>query len=1199
MPIDSHDTVTAKNFAGAAERITEFRRQENLLKTGALQNAILNSANFSSIATDAGGVIQIFNVGAERMLGYSANDVINKITPADISDSDELIFRAKTLSLELGVNISPGFEALVFKSSRGIEDIYELTYIRKDGSRFPAVVSVTALYDDHDIIIGYLLIGTDNTARKLAEEALIKSSALQNAIFNSENFSSIATDANGVIQIFNVGAERMLGYTATEVMNKMTPADIYDSQELIARAQALSQELDTVIAPGFEALIFKASRGVEDIYELTYIRKDGSRFPAVVSVTALRDIHGSIIGYLLIGTDNTMRKEIEAEQKLLAKRLRDYQFYTRSLFESNIDALVTTDLNGNITDINKQMEELTGCTRDELVGAPFRDFFTSPERAAAGIKLVLSNKKITDYELTASNMDGSHTVVSLNATSFYDRDRRAQGVFAAARDVTERKRLDKVLQEKNVELECAKSAAEKANLTKSEFLSNMSHEIRTPMNAIIGLTGLCLKTDITAKQRDYLNKSYAAAESLLGIINDILDFSKIEAGKLDIEAVPFTLDRVLDNLSALMSIKAQEKSLELLFFHSPDVPNELVGDPLRLGQILLNLTNNAIKFTKSGEVVISVKKASDPQSIERLEFSVRDTGIGMSPEHKHRLFKAFSQSDSSTSRRYGGTGLGLAISKQLVELMGGEIRVDTKLGSGSTFFFSIPFALLNDKRKAVYGLRVSFANYNAMIIDDNDSSRTILRSYLESFSFNVTSCCSGEEAIITLREASVSYSIIFVDWNMPKLNGLETATKIANNYKPGTAPKIIMITSCNIEDIHSMAGSECLDAILNKPINSSVLFNSIIEVFGGEAQKPHYTRLSSKLEIDALYHIQGARILLVEDNETNQQVASEIFQQAYFVVDVANNGQMAIEMLNQASYDCVLMDMQMPVMDGLEATRRIRLDSRFARLPILAMTANAMVEDRKRTLDVGMNDHIAKPINPQELFEALLRWIPPGNRDRPKLVASPIVGDMNVATLPDLPGIDVADGLTRMGGNICAYKRFLALFADDRMTTVAEICKAVDSGDHEVAVRLAHTLKGVAGNIGATSLQQIASDLETLLISGCTEHLESLLTATGGELERIVSSIRTIQHSSIPAYTGSVSITDITPRLLTLREMLAQNDCEAEDILTAIIGDLSDSVLRNSLLALSIRITHYEFEVAIADIDAIIHKLTTSSPGEN
>src|SRR5205809_1299322 len=467
------------------------------------------------------------------MLGYTAAEVVNKITPADISDSQEIIARARALSVEVGTEIAPGFEALVFKASRGIEDIYELTYIRKDGSRFPAVVSVTALRDEQQSIIGYRLIGTDNTARKQAEEMLRKAGALQSAIFNSANFSSIATDAKGVIQIFNVGAERMLGYTAAEVMNKITPADISDPQEVITRATALSIELGTPITPGFAAPVFQASRGIEDIYELAYIRKDGSRFPAVVSVTALRDAQDAIIGYLLIGTDNTARKHVEEEQKKLDQRLRDQQFYTRSLIESNIDAIMTTDPSGIITDVNKQMEALTGCTRDELIGAPFKSYFTDPERAEMAIKLVLREKKVTNYELTASARDGKETVVSYNATTFYDRGRTLQGVFAAARDVTERKRVE-------VELKQAKAAAESASRTKSDFLASMSHEIRTPMNAIIGIADLLAKTTLSPEQRDYVQIFRRAGDNLLRLINDILDLSKVEASQLELERTAFS-----------------------------------------------------------------------------------------------------------------------------------------------------------------------------------------------------------------------------------------------------------------------------------------------------------------------------------------------------------------------------------------------------------------------------------------------------------------------------------------------------------------------------------------------------------------------------------------------------------------------------------------------------------------------------------
>ncbi|MDB5871762.1 MAG: hybrid sensor histidine kinase/response regulator, partial [Ramlibacter sp.] len=625
--------------------------EEALIKAGALQSAIFNSANFSSIATDAKGVIQIFNVGAERMLGYTAAEVMNKITPADISDPQELIVRAEALSVERGTPITPGFEALVFKASRGIEDIYELTYIRKDGSRFPAVVSVTALRDAQDAIIGYLLIGTE-----------LKAGALQSAIFNSANFSSIATDAKGVIQIFNVGAERMLGYTAAEVMNKITPADISDPQEVIARAEALSLELSTPITPGFEALVFKASRGIEDIYELTYIRKDGSRFPAMVSVTALRDAQKNIIGYLLIGTDNTARKQIEAAQAMLDQRLRDQQFYTRSLIESNIDALMTTDPQGIISDVNQQMMSLTGRTRDELIGAPCKNFFTDPVRADAAIKRVLTENKVNNYELTVRALNGEETVVSYNAATFYDRDRKLQGVFAAARDITERKQVDRVLQEKNIELE-------HATRMKSEFLATMSHELRTPLNAIIGFSE-ALKDGLMGRmadsQQDCIVDIFSSGQHLLSLINDILDLSKVEAGMMALELEAVNLDGLLANSLTIVREKAAAQRISLELETDPDLGMPQL-DMRKTKQIAYNLLSNAVKFSANGgRVVMRARRVprgtvctmagawpvhsfplADSGYTEFLELSVTDSGIGISKENMGKLFQAFSQIDSS------------------------------------------------------------------------------------------------------------------------------------------------------------------------------------------------------------------------------------------------------------------------------------------------------------------------------------------------------------------------------------------------------------------------------------------------------------------------------------------------------------------------------------------------------------------------
>ncbi len=939
--------------------------QETLLKTGALQAAIFNSANFSSIATDERGVIQIFNVGAERMLGYTAADVIDKITPAQISDPQEIIARAKVLSAENAVTILPGFEALVFKASRGIEDIYELTYIRKDGSRFPAIVSVTALRDEQSKIIGYLLIATDNTARRQAEEALVKAGALQNAIFNSANFSSIATDAKGVIQIFNVGAERMLGYSAADVMNKITPADISDPQELVERAKALSVELATTITPGFEALVFKASRGLEDIYELTYIRKDGKRLPAVVSVTALRDVQGSIIGYLLIGTDNTERRQIEEERMKLDQRLRDQQFYTRSLIESNIDALMTTDPMGIITDVNNQMEALTGSTRDELIGSPFKDFFTDPARAIAGIKRVLSERRVSDYELTARARNGTETLVSYNASTFYDRDRKLQGVFAAARDVTEKKKAELAFQRLHDGLARANAELDQAGRLKDEFLANMSHELRTPLNAILGLSEALLEQTsgpLTPRQHKSITTISTSGEHLLTLINDILDLSKIESGKLELNPEVIVANEFCESCLLFVRTQAMKKNVTVEFEGDSRI-NRFTADGKRLKQILVNLLTNAVKFTSEGGRI--GLKVVAPAGEDVVQFTVWDTGIGIAPEDERKLFRAFSQLDSGLARAQEGTGLGLVLVAKLVELHGGSVTLESKPGHGSRFIVRLPQIAVRAreiKPEVQPDLR---GCQRALVIEDDPTSGAILVKYLTELGLDSVVHVRGDRAVETvLRERP---DVILLDIQLPGDSGWVVLVRLKEH--PDT--RHIPVAVVSVVDEPSKARSLGAANHFTKPITRAQL--------AGFLQRDVVTVVPKYTPETAPRSAMRATVLLAEDNEANVQTIGGYLEDKGYVMHYATNGAVAAKLARELRPALILMDIQMPVLDGLSAIQEIRADLTMQTVPIIALTALAMTGDRERCLAAGATDYLSKPVSLKALADLMKRLLPGGN----------------------------------------------------------------------------------------------------------------------------------------------------------------------------------------------------------------------------
>jgi PAS domain S-box-containing protein len=844
MNIKISNAAVLKPPVSAVGDDTEIRHQKASLKTGALQNAIFSSANFSSIATDTKGVIQIFTVGAERMLGYTADEVIHKLTPLNFHVPEEVQARAQVLSKEFNTPVESGFESLVFKAARGIEDNYETTKIRKDGSLWSVILSVTALRDAEKVIIGYLFVATDNSARKLAEAALLKADALKNAIFNSANFASIAIDAKGVIQIFNVGAERMLGYTADDVMNKLTPADISDPQELIDRAQALSSELGAEIAPGFEALVFKASRGIGDVYELTFVRKDGTRLPARVSVTALRDAQDTIIGYLLIVTDNTARKQVEAEQKLLDQRLRDQQFYTRSLIESNIDALSATDPFGIITDVNKQMEALTGCTRDELIGAPFKYYFTDPQRAEAGIKRVLKEKKVTNYELIARASDGQETVVSYNATTFYDGDGRLQGVFAAARDVTERKHWEQVLQDKNIELESAKSIAEKANFAKSEFLSSMSHELRSPLNAILGFAQLMDSDSLqpTLAQKESIVHILQAGWHLLKLINEILDLAKIESRQVPLSEEAVALDEVLLECKAMIEPQAQQLGIKLNF--PLIVPYFVLADRTRLKQILINLLSNAIKYnrTQGAVEVICIE-----QTEGRIRVSISDTGEGLSADKIGQLFQPFNRLGQEAGS-HEGTGIGLVVSKRLVELMGGTIGVDSTLGEGSVFWFELaaeleptsPAAEAQTMELPQAQLRSDAQPKTLLYVEDNPANLMLVEQIIaRQLGIHLLTAPNGESALEIARVFQPD--VILMDINLPGITGFDALKLLRSSKATAHIPVVAISANAMPQDIEKGLKAGFF-LYITKPININKFIEALeasLEFAGQQFAQKH------------------------------------------------------------------------------------------------------------------------------------------------------------------------------------------------------------------------------------------------------------------------------------------------------------------------------------------------------------------------
>ncbi|PHV09067.1 multi-sensor hybrid histidine kinase [Janthinobacterium sp. BJB412] len=809
--------------------------------------------------------------------------------------------------------------------------------------------------------------------------------------------------------------------------------------------------------------------------------------------------------------------------------------------------------------------------------------------------------------------------------------RVANGDLSSVIEVTSKDETGELLQAlKNMtaslaaeqQLRRAVAVAEDATKMKSDFLANMSHEIRTPMNGIIGMTHLALQTELTAKQRNYLEKVESAARNLLGIINDILDFSKIEAGKLAFEQVDFYLEDVMAQVADLAVIRAQDKGLELLFDVGADVPVALVGDPLRFGQVMINLTNNAIKFTERGEIVVSVQLAEPGRCCGQadahadsvcLRIEVRDTGVGLNEQQQARLFQAFTQADTSTTRHHGGTGLGLTISKRLVELMDGEIGVRSEPGVGSTFFFTARFGLAAmpppQALPDVSGVRV-------LVVDDNASAREIFLAMLASLRFDAAAAASGAlavEAVAKARADGRPFNIVLMDWQMPGMDGVAAIEAIrAEAAAAGaTAPAFIMVTAYNRDALLDEARELALGGMLSKPVSASTLLDSISVVFGTDLGRCRKTQRLVDYQA-AERAVRGAHLLLVEDNEVNQEVAQQILGDAGVRVDIASNGAMALAKLAVTQYDGVLMDCQMPVMDGYDATRALRAEPRHAALPVIAMTANAMVGDKEKCLDAGMNDFIAKPIDVAQLFTTLARWVKPsqpaaaeppaggredgqplaqargqapahGRPDAPEPAAAPAAEP----PLPAIPGLRMEAALQRVGGNVKLMRKLLARFVETQIDAMARIAEAIEANDLAAATRHAHTVKGLAGNIGAAGMADSAARVEQMLAQGQMDGRELALADMARELSELITRIALAMNDKPAAPAASVPPPDpaaLSSGMQEMARLLAQDDGAALKRLDLICPLLTAAGQGEHSRQLRRQLEQYDFEAALAQL---------------
>ena len=1002
------------------------------------------------------------------------------------------------------------------------------------------------------------------------QSALRATKAWYRAILEAAPDGMIVINAEGVILMTNPQLDTLFGYATGELVGATI-------ERLVPEAV---RGRHVKLRNGFIAHGSTRQMGT-NLDDLKGIRKDGSLFSVEIGLSHLPLLEGR-------GTCICASVRDVSERRQMQVALKSSETQLRAVLDSSPVAMLIRGDDGRLSYCNPELESLFGVGREQLREMD-ESLFWCDAQARGRFLEAAARGAVLNFEASLQRDGGERFEVLLSAVPLTLGDRSISASWYY--DITDRKAAEAQVQQ-------AREIAEEATRAKSEFLANMSHEIRTPMNAIIGMSHLALRTELDNRQRNYIVKVHRAAENLLGLINDILDFSKIEAGRMDLELIPFRLEDVLENFTNMVGLKAEDKGLELLYNAVADLPTALIGDPLRLGQVLANLGNNATKFTEQGEIVLGIERLGSDEGMVELHFWVRDTGIGMSEEQCQRIFQSFTQADSSTTRKYGGTGLGLAISKRLVELMGGRIWVESELGSGSTFHFCISLGMQADAPARRMFTADELLGIRVLVVDDNASAREILSGMAHSFGVEVDVAESGRMALRMLARAeqnSLPFDVVLMDWRMPGMDGVETVRQMRSANLART-PSVIMVTALDREELLEQARRQHvkLPVVLTKPVTPSTLLEAIGTVFGKVPQTGTRASERNELSTDNLARLKGARLLLVEDNELNRELACDLLQGAGIELDLAFDGQQALDMLARDSdFDGVLMDCQMPVMDGYTATRRIRQQSNFTALPIIAMTADAMAGDRERALACGMNDHLSKPLDVDAMFATLARWI------KPRLGREGRVPEVTVAQtsgrLPaELEGIDQVAGLAACSGKSALYLRLLRKFHTTQLSFVEQFQTALTDADPTAAMRMAHTLRGTAGNIGAKVVAQAAAQLE----QACqADEPSSVVQFKLGEVQQrlmpVLGALSRLGEASLPSVEQAPQPgAKLSERLARLRQLLAESDTAAFEALDEVRRLSLDDALAQLLGRVAHQLERFDFDRALALLQGEVQRST-------